>query len=154
MRGFFNSSRITALSFLIIGIIFLGEASTFKPDFADPSLKLGPMDYPLWLIYGWLSFSLIFFITGKKGNESSELSKSKLALIRAIFIIACYFILFPHLGLFMSSFLFFIAFLISEGYRNYKIGIGIAIFSSFLFTFVFENLLKISMPRGILAIFD
>jgi ABC-type multidrug transport system fused ATPase/permease subunit len=154
MRGFFNGSRITALIFLIVGIIFLADAYTFKPDFLDPSLKLGPMDYPLWLIYGWIVLSFVFFIFDKSKFDISEISKSKIALSRAILITAFYFFLFPYLGLFVSSLLFFIAFLISEGYRNYKIGISVAIMSSFLFTYVFEHLLKISMPRGILVIFD
>ena len=154
MHAFFNGSRITALIFLLIGIVFLVEAFNFKPDFVDDSLKMGPMDYPIWLIYGWLFMSLLFFITAKTNPEKIDISKSKNALIKAVLVIGCYYFSFPWLGLFTSSFLFFQIFLIIEGYRNYKVGIPVALGSAFLFTFVFENLLKISMPRGILIFFD
>jgi len=154
MRVFFNGTRITALVFLLIGAIFLVEAHNFKPEFLDDSLKMGPMDYPMWLIYGWIFVSLLFFINAESSSEKIDLSKSKMALLRAVVIIACYYFSFPWLGLFTSSFLFFMAFLIAEGYRNYKIGLPVAFISAFLFTFVFESLLKISMPRGILIFFD
>ena len=154
MRFFFNGSRITALIFLLIGIIFFNETYHFKPDFVDDSLIMGPMDYPIWLIYGWLFMSFLLFITAKPNPEKTDLSKSKMALLRAVFVISCYYLSFPWLGLFASSFLFFLVFLVAEGYRNYKVGIPVALLSSFLFTFVFEHLLKISMPRGILAFFD
>ena len=111
MRAFFNSSRITALIFLIIGLIFLVEAYNFEPDFVDTSLSMGPMDYPIWLIYGWLIMSLMYFITAKPDPEKVDLSKSRLALLRAVVVIGAYYYSFPYLGLFASSFLFFMIFL-------------------------------------------
>lgn len=154
MRAFFNGSRVTALIFLLIGLVFLVEALRFQPDFVDDSLSMGPMDYPTWLIYGWLFMSLLFFITAKPGPEKVDLSKSGPALFRATLLIGAYYFSFPYLGLFASSLLFFIVFMLVEGYRNYKVAIPVAFLSAFLFAFVFEYLLKIPMPRGILGLFD
>ena len=154
MRKFFNGHRITALVFLAMGLVFLGSALSFKPGFADDSLAMGPMAYPIWLIYGWIFLSVLYFITAKPDSDLVDISKSKIALLRAVLIIGCYFFLFPWLGLFASSFVFFIIFLLVEGYRNYKRIIPIAFFSAFLFWLVFEQLLKISMPRGILIFWD
>ena len=111
------------------------------------------MAYPTWLTYGWLLISLIYFVTGKKASSPVDISKSKRALFVVTLLIGCYFFLFPLLGLPLSSFLFLVAFFLYEGMRDIKIIIPIALLISFLFWFVFEQLLKISMPRGILSLF-
>lgn len=150
MQNFFNRNRVTALLFLLIGGIFLYSALTFEPGFQDDSLVMTPMDYPTWLIYGWLFISLIYFITGKKSLAVVDVSKSKKALVVVALLIGTYFFLFPVLGLPLSSFLFLITFFLYEGMRDLKVIVPVALLISFLFWFVFEQLLKISMPRGIL----
>lgn len=154
MKTLMNGHRVTAFAFLITGVIFLRSALLFEPGFADESLSMGPMAYPTWLIYGWILMSALYFVTAKPDPESVDISKSKFALLRAVIIIAGYFYLFQWLGLFASSFVFFSIFLLVEGYRNYKRLIPIALSSSFLFWVVFEKLLKIPMPRGILIFWD
>ena len=109
MQAFLNGSRITALIFLLIGLIFLFEAYNFEPDFVDDSLRMGPMDYPIWLLWGWLSMSLIFFITARADPEKVDISKSKTALLKAVMVIGAYYFAFPWLGLFASSFLFLVS---------------------------------------------
>ena len=153
MQNFLNANRLTALVFLIVGCVFLYSALTFKPGFQDDSLVMTPMAYPTWLIYGWLIISLIYFVTGKKASSRVDISKSKRALFVVALLIGCYFFLFPVLGLPLSSFLFLMALFLYEGMRNFKITISTALLISFLFWFVFEQLLKISMPRGILDLF-
>jgi|GEM_PF-546491 len=153
MQDFFNTNRVTALVFLVVGCVFLYSAVTFEPGFQDDSLVMSPMAYPTWLVYGWLAVSLIYFVTGKKTLKRVDISKSKRALFIVALLIGCYFFLFPVLGLPLSSFLFLLAFFLYEGMRNFKIIIPIALFISFLFWFVFEQLLKISMPRGVLSLF-
>lgn len=98
--------------------------------------------------------SLLYFVTARPDLDFIDISKSKIALLRAVLIIGLYFFSFPWLGLFASSFVFFVIFLLVEGYRNYKRLIPIAFFSAFLFWLVFEQLLMISMPRGIFIFFD
>jgi hypothetical protein len=154
MRKLYNGHRLTALVFLVVGMVFLKASRSFEPGFADDSLAMGPMAYPIWLIYGWILMSLLYFITARPDLNFIDISKSKTALLRAVLIIGCYFFIFPWLGLFASSFVFFVIFLLVEGYRNYKRVIPIAFFSAFLFWLVFEQLLKISMPRGVLIFWD
>ena len=154
MRKLYNGHRLTALVFLVIGMVFLRASLSFEPGFADDSLAMGPMAYPSWLIYGWIFMSLLYFITARPDPDFIDISKSKLALLRAVLIIGFYFFSFPWLGLFASSFVFFVIFLLVEGYRSYKRLIPIAFFSAFLFWLVFEQLLMISMPRGIFIFFD
>jgi hypothetical protein len=136
-----------------VGSAFLFSALTFEPGFQDDSLVMSPMAYPTWLICAWLFMSLIYFITGKKTAGHVDLSKSKKAIVVVALLIGTYFFLFPILGLPLSSFLFLIAFFMYEGMRNPKVIIPIALLIAFLFWFIFEALLKISMPRGILALF-
>ncbi|WP_163337998.1 tripartite tricarboxylate transporter TctB family protein [Desulfopila sp. IMCC35008] len=150
MQNFFNRNRITALVFMLIGFVFLYSALTFEPGFQDDSLVMTPMAYPTWLIYGWLLVSLVYFITGKESLTLIDISKSRQALSVVALLIGTYFFLFPVLGLPLSSFLFLMAFFIYEGMRNFKVIVPIALLISFLFWFVFEKLLNISMPRGIL----
>lgn len=154
MQVFFNRNRITALVLMLIGGVFLCSASTFEPGFQDESLVMTPMVYPTWLIYGWLLISLIYFIIGKKSLNTIDVSKSKEALFIVALFIGAYFFLFPFLGLPLSSFLFLVAFFLYEGMRNIKVIIPIALLVSFLFWFIFEQLLNISMPRGVLALFS
>lgn len=153
MQNFFNRNRVTALIFMVVGCVFLYSASTFEPGFQDDSLVMSPMTYPTWLIYGWLLISFFYFITGKKSLTTIDISKSKKALFIVTLLVGTYFFLFPVLGLPLSSFLFLIAFFLYEGMRDIKVILPIALLISFLFWFVFEQLLKISMPRGVLALF-
>ena len=97
--------------------------------------------------------AFVYFITGKQPAGRVDLSKSKKAIVVVALMIGMYFFLFPVLGLPLSSFLFLIVFFIYEGMRDPKVIIPTALLISFLFWFVFEVLLKISMPRGILALF-
>ncbi|MFT5699876.1 MAG: hypothetical protein ACI8ZB_002744 [Desulforhopalus sp.] len=153
MQQFFNRNRVTALVFMALGGVFLYSALTFEPGFQDDSLVMSPMAYPTWLIYGWIFISLIYFISGKKSLVKVDVSKSRRALFVVTLLIGSYFFLFPVLGLPLSSFLFLIAFFLYEGMRDIKVIIPTAMFIAFLFWFVFEQLLNISMPRGILALF-
>lgn len=153
MQNFFNRNRVTALIFMVVGCVFLYSASNFEPGFQDDSLVMTPMAYPTWLIYGWLLVSIIYFITGQKSLTTVDVSKSKRALVIVALLIGTYFFSFPLLGLPLSSFLFLIAFFLYEGMRDIKVILPTALLISFLFWFVFEQLLKISMPRGILALF-
>jgi len=153
MQNFFNRNRVIALCFMGVGGAFLFSALTFEPGFQDDSLVMSPMAYPTWLIYAWLFMSLIYFITGKKTAGQVDLSKSKKAIVVVALLIGTYFFLFPILGLPLSSFLFLIAFFMYEGMQDPKVIIPIALLIAFLFWFIFEALLKISMPRGILALF-
>ncbi len=153
MQNLLNRNRITALVFMVIGFVFLCSARTFEPGFQDESLVMSPMAYPTWLIYGWLAVSLIYFITGQKSLVLVDISKSRRALFVVTLMIGTYFFLFPVLGLPLSSFLFLMAFFIYEGMRNFKVIIPTALLISFLFWFVFEKLLNISMPRGVLDLF-
>ena len=153
MQHFFNRNRATALIFMAVGGILLYSAVRFEPGFQDDSLVMSPMAYPTWLIYGWLFMAFVYFITGKQPAGRVDLSKSKKAIVVVALMIGMYFFLFPVLGLPLSSFLFLIVFFIYEGMRDPKVIIPTALLISFLFWFVFEVLLKISMPRGILALF-
>lgn len=153
MQNFLNRNRATALVFMVVGVVFLISARTFEPGFQDDSLVMSPMAYPTWLIYGWLLLSLIYFITGKKTLVVVDVSKSKKAIFVVALLIGAYFFLFPILGLPLSSFLFLLSFFVYEGMRDPKVIIPTALLVAFLFWFVFEQLLKISMPRGILALF-
>ncbi len=153
MQNFLNRNRGIALVFMIVGCVFLYSAVTFEPGFQDDSLVMSPMAYPTWLVYAWLFMSLVYFITGKKTKVRVDLSKSKKAIFVVALLIGAYFFLFPVLGLPLASFLFLIAFFIYEGMRDPKVIIPTALLIAFLFWFVFEELLKISMPRGILALF-
>lgn len=150
MQSFFNRNRVTALIFMFVGCVFLYSALSFEPGFQDDSLVMSPMAYPTWLIYGWLFLSLVYFITGEKTLALVDVSKSKKALAVVALLICTYFFLFPVLGLPLSSFLFLISFFLYEGMRDLKVIVPTALLVSFLFWFVFEQLLKISMPRGIL----
>lgn len=148
-----NRNRVTALVFMLIGGIFLYSALSFEPGFQDDSLVMSPMAYPTWLVYGWLFISLVYFITGKKSLVVVDVTKSRRALFVVALLICVYFFLFPVLGLPLSSFLFLITFFMYEGMRDFKVIIPTALLIAFLFWFVFEQLLKISMPRGVLALF-
>lgn len=153
MQQFFNRNRITALVFMILGGVFLYSALTFEPGFQDDSLVMSPMAYPSWLIYGWIFISVIYFITGRKALVTVDVSKSLKSLVVVALLIGVYFFLFPVLGLPLSSFLFLVAFFLYEGMRDIKVIVLTAMLIAFLFWFVFEQLLNISMPRGILAFF-
>lgn len=154
MQNFFNRNRVTALVFMAIGCVFLYSALTFEPGFfQDDSLVMSPMTYPTWLIYGWLFVSFIYFLTGKTTLTVVDVSKSMKALLIVALLIATYFFLFPVLGLPLSSFLFLLCFFLYEGMRDLRVIVPTALFISFLFWFVFEQLLNISMPRGVLALF-
>lgn len=153
MQNFFNRNRVTALVFMILGGVFLYSARTFEPGFQDDSLVMSPMAYPTWLVYGWIFISLVYFITGKKALVPVDVSKSRRALFIVALLIGTYFFLFPVLGLPLSSFLFLVAFFVYEGMRDIKVIIPTAMLIAFLFWFVFEQLLNISMPRGVLALF-
>ena len=59
--------------------------------------------------------------------------------------------MFQYIGLLESTIIFLLAFFQAEGYRNYKISIPIALISAFLFWFVFERLLSVPMPGGVLS---
>lgn len=152
MQQFLNRNRVTALVFIILGGVFLYSALTFEPGFQDDSLVMSPMAYPTWLVYGWIFISFIYFLTGKKALVKVDVSKSRRALFVVTLLIGSYFFLFPVLGLPLSSFLFLIAFFLYEGMRDIKVIVPTALFIAFLFWFVFEQLLNISMPRGILAL--
>ena len=150
MLGMFNGNRAVALIFLALGVLFLYTALTFRPGFVDESLVMGPMSYPKWLFIAWLILSVIYFLTGKKSQYPVDLSRSAAALLGVLAIIAAYFFLFPVLGLPLATFLFLIAFCLFEGMRNFRVVVPFAAFTALAFWYVFEIVLKISMPRGVL----
>lgn len=153
MQKISNRNRVTAITFILIGGVFLYEALTFEPGFQDDSLVMSPMAYPTWLVYGWLLISVIYFLTGSSAVRIVDLSKSRRALVVITLLIGVYFFLFPVLGLPLSSFLFLVSFFVIEGLRDVKVILPTALLISFLFWFIFEEILMISMPRGILVLF-
>jgi hypothetical protein len=153
MRELLTRDRVIALVFIACGAVFLSVALTFSPGYLDDSMVMGPMSYPKWLLIGWVSVSGIYFVTGKKQKSPVDLSKSAPSLLASLAVIAAYFFLFPVLGLPVSTFLFLVAFCFLGGMRNLKIVLSVAGLTALLFWFVFEEILKISMPRGILDLF-
>lgn len=149
MQKFFNINRLIAILFIIIGSAFLQSANSFEPGFIDESLVISPMTYPTWLIYIWLAVSIVYFATAQT-TKIISLASSRGPLLRAVLAIGFYFFLFPVLGLPTSTFIFLVAFLLLEGMKKPITIIGISALITFIFWFIFEVLLKISMPRGIL----
>ena len=150
MSALLNKNRVTALAFIGFGAVFLHAALTFTPGFVDESIVMGPMTYPKWLFIGWISVSVIYLFTGKNDLRFVDLSKSSPALLTALVTIGGYFFLFPTLGLPLSTFLFLVAFFFFEGMRAIKVVVPTAFLIALLFWYVFEKMLKISMPRGVL----
>lgn len=154
MGQMLNINRVIALVFIAIGIVFLHSAKTFEPGFLDESLMMGPMAYPTWLLYIWIAVSFLYFLGGQPEAKTEDISSSAKALLFNLFLIAGYFFLFPVLGLPLSTFLFLVAFLFFEGIKDAKRLLLFSFSVSFLFWFIFEQILKISMPRGVLNLFS
>ncbi|MCB2214959.1 tripartite tricarboxylate transporter TctB family protein [Desulfofustis glycolicus] len=150
MHGSLNRNRVTALVFICLGAALLYVALTFKPGYVDDSLVMGPMSYPKWLLIGWITFSIIYLVTGKNRECGVDLTKSARPLLAALAVITAYFFLFPFLGLPLATFLFLVAFCFLEGMRDFKVVIPVAGFTATMFWLVFEAVLRISMPRGIM----
>jgi hypothetical protein len=150
MTGFFTSRRLLGLLFILIGAVLLRETYTFQGGFLAESGAMGPMSYPRYLLYGWLGASVLYF--GFPGKDSTEdISQSRKALSIAAVIVTAYVFLFQYIGLLESTTIFLLAFFHAEGYRNYKLAIPIALVSAFLFWFVFEKILAVPMPGGIIT---
>jgi hypothetical protein len=150
MTNVLTSRRLLGLLFLISGAILLRETYTFEGGFMAEEGAMGPMSYPRFLLFGWLVASLLYFIFPGR-NDAEDMSQSRMALLRSAVIITAYVLLFQYIGLLESTIIFLLAFFFAEGYRNYKLAIPIALASSFLFWFVFEKLLAVPMPGGILS---
>jgi hypothetical protein len=150
MAAFLSGKRLLALMFIISGAILLRETYTFEGGFLADEGAMGPMSYPRYLLFGWLGASIIFFFFPGK-DRAEDTSKSRKALIKAAIIITAYVFMFVYIGLLESTIIFLLAFFQAEGYRNYKLSIPLTLVSSFLFWFVFERLLAVPMPGGVIS---
>ena len=151
MNKFSIGRKILGILFILTGALLLRETYTFEGGFMSNASAMGPMTYPRYLLFGWTGASVFFFILpGRKGNPES-IQKSKKSLLMAMVLISAYVFMFQHIGLLESTILFLLAFFHAEGYRNLKLSIPIALVSSLAFWYIFEKILSVPMPAGILS---
>jgi putative tricarboxylic transport membrane protein len=153
MASFMTGSRWLAIACIAAGVILLRETYTFQGGFLADSIIMGPMTFPRYLAFGWLGASVLYFLFPGNASGAEDTTRSRRALLTATILIAAYVALFYYLGFLVSTILFLMAFFFAEGYRNAKLAVLIASVTSFLFWFVFEKILQVPMPEGILSLF-
>ncbi len=151
MGTFITGKRVLAAVFIISGTIMLRATYTAETGFLAYSVGMGPMTYPRYLLFGWLSSSVLYFILRGTDREVESIVESRRSVSIAAFIIVAYVVMFYFLGFLLSTAIFLVVFFYAEGYRNLKVGLPTAIVSSALFWFVFEKVLQVPMPDGILS---
>lgn len=150
MGAFITGKRVLAVVFIIAGTVMLRATYTAETGFLAYSVGMGPMTYPRYLLFGWLSASVLYFILRGTDGEGESIRESLKAVSIAVLVIAAYVVMFCFLGFLLSTAVFLVVFFYAEGYRNLKVGLPTAISSSVLFWFIFERILEVPMPDGVL----
>ncbi len=149
MQYFFNKKNLLALIFIIVGFILLKESYTERGVYYISADELGPMTYPRYLLWGWISLSVLYLLMPPREFDLSNVKSSMGSFTYAVVSIVVFYLLFQHLGLFFSTFIFLIIFFYIMGLRNLKKVLSVAFLLSFSAWIVFEKILDIPMPSAI-----
>ncbi len=145
---------IKGICFLIFSLIVCYESTHLS---LWSGKKPGPGLFPLFLGIALALLSLVFiFVKGFRQRKEAIASEAnpgnKKRILLALGILISYAIVLPFLGFVISSF-FLIFFLFSLSYPGKWIVSGTAsVLVSLTFYVIFQILLKIQLPRGILGI--
>lgn len=151
MNKFSIGRKALGMVFILTGVLLLKETYTFEGGFMSDASAMGPMTYPRYLLFGWTGASVCFFILPGRNDDRESIQKSGKSLLMATVLITAYVFLFQHIGLLESTILFLLAFFHAEGYRNLKRSVPIALVSSLAFWYIFEKILSVPMPAGMLS---
>ena len=138
---------LLGLVFVVIGFIMLYEAY-----YADDGLIVvqGSNDimlYPKILAYAWIAASIIFMFSERIPADWDNVRKSLPDLFGVVLSFVIYCLIFPFLGLPLSTFIFLVLICIVLRYRNpWKI-IPAALAIAATAYFAFEIVLEVVMPQ-------
>ena len=151
MQYIFTKKNLLALIFIAIGGLLLRETYAERVVFYTSPDELGPMTYPRYLLWGWLSLSVLYLIFPRKPFYAEGIKDWFPILAIVIASIAAYIFLFKYVGIFLSTFCFLLLFFYILNYRDPKRMLVLASATAVLIWFIFEKLLAIPMPGSILG---
>ena len=150
MRLVFIRKNLVPLVFIAAGLYLLRETYAERVVFYASPDELGPMTYPRYLLWGWLVLSFLYLIFPKKQGDAAGIRASLPMLSWAAASMGAYYLLFRYGGLFESTFLFLLMFFYILHYRDPKKMLAISFSTAFIVWLVFQKLLVVPMPVGII----
>jgi putative tricarboxylic transport membrane protein len=134
---------VYSLVFMMIGIFSFVIAQGFPEDFI---MKLGPDFYPELLSVALIILSLTLFIRTILGDKRFQkvIISLGLAILYAMFL--------KRVGFIPITILFLFAFLLLLNIRKPLTLIAVPIVASFALWFIFQKILTVSLPIGLLSL--
>ncbi|MCG8617536.1 MAG: tripartite tricarboxylate transporter TctB family protein [Desulfobacterales bacterium] len=151
MKYMLNIKNGIAVLFLAAGAYLLNETYVEREIFYFSADELGPMTYPRYLLWAWMGLSALYLILPREPADLSNIKASLPLLAGGTLAIIIYIVLFKTLGLPISTFLFLMIFFYILRYRNPLKMVGLSITCAVAVWVIFEKLLGVPMPGGILT---
>ncbi|MDD4219972.1 MAG: tripartite tricarboxylate transporter TctB family protein [Sphaerochaetaceae bacterium] len=146
---------VYSLVFMMIGIFSFVIAQGFPEDFI---MKLGPDFYPELLSVALIILSLTLFIRTILGKNTSKFiainirDKRFQKVIISLGLAILYAMFLKRVGFIPITILFLFAFLLLLNIRKPLTLIAVPIVASFALWFVFQKILTVSLPIGLLSL--
>ena len=151
MKSVFTLKHLTAVIFLGIGGFLLKETYAERVVFYTSADELGPMTYPRYLLWAWITLSGLYLIIPRKAFDLASITSSLPLLTGSVLSMVFYILMFKYLGLFISTFIFLIVFFYILNYRRPRRMFLLALSTAFFSWLIFEKLLEVPMPTNLLS---
>ncbi len=139
-----------SLTMLLIGGGLLAYSYIWGADMSVGE-RFGPMFYPRFILWGWVLFAAGLTVETCRVHGGPMPSVNRRTLLASIASVAACCVLLQYLGFLATCALFCCAYPLLLGYRKVAVTIISAVLFSVATWYVFNNILLIGLPEGIMG---
>ncbi|WP_085524382.1 tripartite tricarboxylate transporter TctB family protein [Tuberibacillus sp. Marseille-P3662] len=136
----------SGIAFIILGVIFLFQAIHLPAPLNDK--EIGPGAFPKMMAVLVIVFSILLILRAilKSSKVSTVIIKRFKNIVISMGIMIIFGLTIPHLGIYLSSAIYFPVMLLLAGQTNWKSLIGVTLLFELFAFVIFDSLLKVPLP--------